>query len=268
MFLEMAAGTGVLTRALSRCCRREIAVTATDLNPAVLDQAKSHPNQERATSQEADALSRPFFDRQFDCVLCHVVCFSRTRWQLFATVMDLCARRAAVRRRPPAALFHAEGYAGLRSCSLPALSPKPGLGSRPTQVLPRAPPSARRSARRRSTASVSSMVSRRRPRDCHPIFGDGRLAFDTDDAEKRKSSTRCLRSTQRGDRLEAHRPGRWTGQGRSRAPARGRVAAALRRPSHRSTAERCWRQAATIRSYAFSARSTYSISLCRISLIQ
>jgi len=77
---------------------------------------------------------------------------------------------------------------------------------------------------------------------------DGRVEIDTDDAEKRNSSTPCLRSTQRADRMEANRPVRWTGQGRSRAAARGRLAVALRRPSHRSTAEGCWRQAATIRS--------------------
>ena len=35
--LEIAAGTGVVTRALTRILPRAVAITATDLNPAMLD---------------------------------------------------------------------------------------------------------------------------------------------------------------------------------------------------------------------------------------
>ena len=68
--LEIAAGTGVVTRALTRVLPAEVAITATDLNPAMLDQAKSHSGLERVRWQEADALALPFPDRLFDCVLC------------------------------------------------------------------------------------------------------------------------------------------------------------------------------------------------------
>src|SRR5262249_51880447 len=68
--LELACGTGVVTRVLTRLLPAEVAITATDLNPAMLDRAKSHPGLERVTWRGADALALPFGDRQFDCVLC------------------------------------------------------------------------------------------------------------------------------------------------------------------------------------------------------
>jgi SAM-dependent methyltransferase len=68
--LEIAAGTGVVTRALARTLPAEVAITATDLNPAMLDRAKSHAGMERVEWQEADALALPFPDRRFHCVLC------------------------------------------------------------------------------------------------------------------------------------------------------------------------------------------------------
>src|SRR5205814_4988925 len=68
--LELAAGTGVVTRALARLLPAEVSITATDLNPAMLDRAKSHRGIERVTWQEADAMVLPFDDRQFDCVVC------------------------------------------------------------------------------------------------------------------------------------------------------------------------------------------------------
>ena len=68
--LELAAGTGVLTRALARTLPAAVAITATDLNPAMLTQAKSHAALERVKWQEADALSLPFADQQFDYAVC------------------------------------------------------------------------------------------------------------------------------------------------------------------------------------------------------
>jgi SAM-dependent methyltransferase len=68
--LELAAGTGILTRALARRLPAQVAITATDLNPAMLDRAKSHPGLEGVRWREADALALPFDDRQFDYVLC------------------------------------------------------------------------------------------------------------------------------------------------------------------------------------------------------
>ena len=68
--LELAAGTGIATRALARTLPAAIAITATDLNPAMLTQAKSHAGLERVQWQEADALSMPFADQQFDYIVC------------------------------------------------------------------------------------------------------------------------------------------------------------------------------------------------------
>src|SRR5690349_13073332 len=68
--LELAAGTGVVTRALARILPAAVAITATDLNPAMLDQARSHAGLARIQWQEADALALPFADQQFDYILC------------------------------------------------------------------------------------------------------------------------------------------------------------------------------------------------------
>src|SRR5947209_1374266 len=51
--LEVAAGTGVVTRALTRILPRVVAITATDLNPAMLERARSHSGLERVRWQEA-----------------------------------------------------------------------------------------------------------------------------------------------------------------------------------------------------------------------
>jgi len=68
--LELAAGTGIVTRALAQTLPPTVAITATDLNPAMLAQAKSHFGLERIQWQEADALSLPFAGQQFDYVVC------------------------------------------------------------------------------------------------------------------------------------------------------------------------------------------------------
>ena len=68
--LEIAAGTGVVTRALARALPPAVRITATDLNPAMLAHAKSHSGLERVEWREADAMALPFADASFDCVLC------------------------------------------------------------------------------------------------------------------------------------------------------------------------------------------------------
>lgn len=68
--LEMAAGTGALTRALARALPISVGITATDLNPAMLQQAKMHAGLERVVWREADALALPFSDATFSYVLC------------------------------------------------------------------------------------------------------------------------------------------------------------------------------------------------------
>ncbi len=68
--LEIAAGTGVVTRALARALPQAVRITATDLNPAMLEHAKSHSGLERVEWREADAMALPFADEAFDRVLC------------------------------------------------------------------------------------------------------------------------------------------------------------------------------------------------------
>jgi ubiquinone/menaquinone biosynthesis C-methylase UbiE len=68
--LEIAAGTGVVTRALARSLPASVEITTTDLNPAMLAWARSYPGLDRITWQEADAMALPFADNEFDQVMC------------------------------------------------------------------------------------------------------------------------------------------------------------------------------------------------------
>jgi ubiquinone/menaquinone biosynthesis C-methylase UbiE len=68
--LEVAAGTGVVTRALARILPRAVHITATDLNPAMLEQAKKHVEAQRVVWREADAMALPFPDQAFDHLVC------------------------------------------------------------------------------------------------------------------------------------------------------------------------------------------------------
>ena len=69
--LETAAGTGIVTRRLRDLLPREAQLTATDLNPPMLEVAsgKFGP-EERVTFQPADATSLPFPDDSFDALVC------------------------------------------------------------------------------------------------------------------------------------------------------------------------------------------------------
>jgi ubiquinone/menaquinone biosynthesis C-methylase UbiE len=69
--LEVAAGTGVATRRLLDVLPRDCAVTATDLNEPMLDQARLRVGRDpRVTFRQADALNLPFDDGAFDAVVC------------------------------------------------------------------------------------------------------------------------------------------------------------------------------------------------------
>jgi ubiquinone/menaquinone biosynthesis C-methylase UbiE len=68
--LETAAGTGVVTRALARTLPREVEITATDLNQAMLDFAAAQPGAERVAWRQANAQALLFADGSFDAVLC------------------------------------------------------------------------------------------------------------------------------------------------------------------------------------------------------
>jgi SAM-dependent methyltransferase len=69
--LEIAAGTGIVTRRLRDLLPREAHLTATDLNPPMLEVArgKFSPD-EMVELQPADATSLPFPDGSFDAVVC------------------------------------------------------------------------------------------------------------------------------------------------------------------------------------------------------
>lgn len=69
--LEIAAGTGALTRAMSARLPTDVQIMATDLNQPMLDRAQSRSaNDNRITWQQADALLLPFEDESFDVVVC------------------------------------------------------------------------------------------------------------------------------------------------------------------------------------------------------
>lgn len=66
--LELAAGTGVVTRALAASTHAEI--VATDLNPAMLEQARAVGTSRPVEWRQADAMQLPFDDATFDAVVC------------------------------------------------------------------------------------------------------------------------------------------------------------------------------------------------------
>jgi ubiquinone/menaquinone biosynthesis C-methylase UbiE len=69
--LETAAGTGIVTRALRDALPADAQLVATDLNPPMLEIARSKfaPG-EPVSFQPADALALPFDDASFDAVVC------------------------------------------------------------------------------------------------------------------------------------------------------------------------------------------------------
>ena len=69
--LETAAGTGIVTRKLRDALPDGAQLTATDLNPPMLDLARSKFRLgEQVSFQPADATALPFADRSFDAVVC------------------------------------------------------------------------------------------------------------------------------------------------------------------------------------------------------
>lgn len=68
--LELAAGTGVATRALARTLPARAAIVATDLNPAMLERAQAVGTSRPVWWRQADAMEIPFEDAAFDAVAC------------------------------------------------------------------------------------------------------------------------------------------------------------------------------------------------------
>jgi ubiquinone/menaquinone biosynthesis C-methylase UbiE len=69
--LETAAGTGIVTRQLRNALSAGAQLTATDLNPPMLDIARAKfRSGEPVEFQAVDAMALPFADRSFDAVVC------------------------------------------------------------------------------------------------------------------------------------------------------------------------------------------------------
>ena len=69
--LEIAAGTGIVTRRLRDVLSREAHLTATDLNPPMLEVARAKFNRDEMVEfQPADATALPFPDASFDTIVC------------------------------------------------------------------------------------------------------------------------------------------------------------------------------------------------------
>ena len=68
--LEIAAGTGVVTRALASVLAERISIVATDLNQPMLDQASAVGTKRPVEWRQADAMALPFEDATFDAVVC------------------------------------------------------------------------------------------------------------------------------------------------------------------------------------------------------
>jgi SAM-dependent methyltransferase len=68
--LEIAAGTGVVTRTLVSVLPESVSIVASDLNQAMLDQAVAVGTTRPVEWRQADAMRLPFQDGAFDAVVC------------------------------------------------------------------------------------------------------------------------------------------------------------------------------------------------------
>jgi len=68
--LEIAAGTGVATRALRAALDPRASIVATDLNQAMLEEAAAIGASRPVDWRYADAMALPFRDGEFDAVVC------------------------------------------------------------------------------------------------------------------------------------------------------------------------------------------------------
>ena len=68
--LEIAAGTGVVTRNLASVLPESVSIVATDLNQPMLDLASALGTKRPVEWRQADAMQLPFPDGTFDAVVC------------------------------------------------------------------------------------------------------------------------------------------------------------------------------------------------------
>lgn len=85
--LEIAAGTGVVTRQLAAVLPGGVEIVATDLNQAMLDIAAEVGTPRPVEWRQADAMQLPFGDAEFDAVVCQFgVMFFPDKAKAFAEV--------------------------------------------------------------------------------------------------------------------------------------------------------------------------------------
>jgi SAM-dependent methyltransferase len=90
--LEIAAGTGVVTRLLASTLAPDVSIVASDLNPGMLDHASSIGTERPVLWRQADAMALPFKDASFDAVVCQFgVMFFPDRARGYAEVLRVLA---------------------------------------------------------------------------------------------------------------------------------------------------------------------------------
>lgn len=90
--LELAAGTGVVTRRLAAFLPASVKIVATDLNQPMLDHAASVGTARPVQWQRADAMQLPFADASFDAVVCQFgVMFFPDKAKAFAEARRILA---------------------------------------------------------------------------------------------------------------------------------------------------------------------------------
>ena len=68
--LEVAAGSGVVTRAMAAAVPASVSITATDLNQPMIDHAQAVGTTRPVVWRSADVMDLPFDDASFDAVVC------------------------------------------------------------------------------------------------------------------------------------------------------------------------------------------------------
>ena len=72
--LEIAAGTGVVTRHLAAALPANVEIVSTDLNQSMLDEASTVGTARPVEWRQADAMRLPFPDGSFDAIVCQFGC--------------------------------------------------------------------------------------------------------------------------------------------------------------------------------------------------
>ena len=95
--LEIAAGTGVVTRALASNLPASVEIVATDLNLAMIDYAQAIGTSRPVAWRQADAMHLPFADAEFDAVVCQFgVMFLPDKARAFAEARRVLRRGGAL----------------------------------------------------------------------------------------------------------------------------------------------------------------------------